>query len=338
MGEHDHVAVIGAGSWGTALAKLISETAPHPVRVWARNPDVARQMHEQHENLAYLPGFKLTSRVSVTTDLDDALWGARMVFVVVPSHGLRELLQRAAPSLPADVPVVSATKGIENSTLMLMSEVFADVVPDLGDRLCVLSGPSFAREVAAGAPAAVSVAGHGSRHAETVQALLMSDRFRVYTTDDVVGVEVGAALKNVIAIAAGASDGLGFGHNARAALITRGVAEIARLGQHLGGNPLTLAGLSGVGDLVLTCTGDLSRNRRVGQELGRGRSLDDVLGGMNMVAEGVRTAKSAYELARRHGVDMPITTEVFRVLYEGKAPLEAVDSLMLRAPRPERDV
>jgi glycerol-3-phosphate dehydrogenase (NAD(P)+) len=332
-----HVAILGAGSWGTAIAKHLAEQG-YPTRLWARRPSLAASMREDGENAGYLRGFPLPEALEPTSELVEAVQGAQAVFFVVPSHGLRELAREVAPLLSPDVPVVSATKGIENDTLMLMTDVLEqELGPRVGDRLAALAGPSFAREVAAGMPTAVSV---GSRHGTTarmVQELVAGDRFRAYTTEDVVGLELGGALKNVIAIAAGAADGLGFGHNARAGLITRGVAEISRLATHLGANPQTLAGLSGMGDLVLTCTGDLSRNRMVGMELGRGRPLDEVLGEMTMVAEGVRTAKSAHALAQREGVDMPITAEVYAALYEGKTPMDAVQSLLSRSLRPERD-
>ncbi|MET0390977.1 MAG: NAD(P)H-dependent glycerol-3-phosphate dehydrogenase, partial [Polyangiales bacterium] len=240
--------------------------------------------------------------------------------------------------LPNDGPLVSATKGIENNSLLLMSQVVDDLIPPaMRHRTCALGGPSFARETGLGMPTAVCVASRNPNLAQAVQSELANDRLRVYTTDDLIGVEVGGALKNVMAIAVGAADGLGFGHNARAALITRGLAEMTRLAIHLGAHPMTLAGLAGLGDLVLTCTGDLSRNRSVGLELGRGRKLAAVLAEMKMVAEGVRTAKSAHNLALREGVDMPITREVHAALYEDKEPLAAVESLLARVPRPERD-
>jgi glycerol-3-phosphate dehydrogenase (NAD(P)+) len=331
------VAVLGAGSWGTALAKHLAQKG-YATRLWARNPELAARIDRTRQNPGYLPGVMLPDALFVTSDLATALADAELVLVVVPSHGLRELARKFAPLLPGSAIVVSATKGIENDSLMLMTQVLlAELGQAAEPRLCALGGPSFAREVAADLPTAVSVASTDLDTAQRAQAWLAGDRFRVYSTEDVVGVEVGGALKNVIAIAAGAADGLGFGHNARAGLITRGIAEISRLALQLGANPQTLAGLSGMGDLVLTCTGDLSRNRSVGIELGRGRSLEDVLGEMTMVAEGVRTAKSAFDLARRENVDMPITTEVYRALYEGKSPISAVESLLGRALRAERD-
>jgi glycerol-3-phosphate dehydrogenase (NAD(P)+) len=328
------VAVLGAGSWGTALAKVLADKG-HPVALWARRPEVAASIARQHKNEAYLPDVTLPDNLEATSDLAEALHDVAAVVVVVPSHGLRDIARRAKTLLPKGTLVISATKGVENDSLRLMSEVLSE---ELGDaRIAALGGPSFAHEVARGLPTNVAVASRDADAAAEAQALFAADHFRVYTTDDVVGLELGGAIKNVIALAVGACDGLGLGHNARAGLITRGIAEVTRLATRMGANPQTLAGLGGVGDLVLTCTGDLSRNRRVGIELGRGRALDEVLGEMHMVVEGVRTAKSVYELARREGVDMPITTEVYFALYEGKPPQDAVASLMKRALRPERE-
>jgi glycerol-3-phosphate dehydrogenase (NAD(P)+) len=333
----DTVTVLGAGSWGTAIAKGLADRG-HRVRLWARREDQARGIQETRENSTYLPGLRLPDNLTATHDLERALSGSQGVYVVVPSHGLRQVVREALPFMPSRGPIVTATKGIENESLHWMTQVLEDVLPsEMHGRVCALGGPSFAREVAAGMPSAVCLASRDHAVGLTAQEQLAGERFRVYTTEDVVGVEIGGALKNVMAIAAGAADGLGFGHNARAALITRGLAEMARLGQALGANPLTLAGLSGLGDLVLTCTGDLSRNRRVGLEMGSGRTLTEVLADMRMVAEGVRTAKSAYDLAKRESVEMPITTEVYLALYEGKPPIEAVTSLLSRTLRSERD-
>ncbi len=330
------VAVLGAGSWGTALAKLLSDQG-HETRLWARHADHAAAIEAERTNEKYLPGFALGASLRATNDLADALEGATLVLPVIPTHGLREVLPNAAPLLPPDALVLSATKGIEQGTLQLVSEIFEELLPaKLHPNLTFLGGPSFAKEVAERLPTAVIVAGKNPDATHAVQEVLTTDRFRAYTTDDVIGVEIGGALKNVIAIAAGIADGLGYGHNTRAALITRGLAEMTRLAIARGAHPLTLAGLGGMGDLVLTCTGDLSRNRRVGMELGRGRTLDEVLGETTQVAEGVRTAKSAYELSVRENVDMPITLEVYRMLYEGKAPAEVVASLMGRPLRAER--
>jgi glycerol-3-phosphate dehydrogenase (NAD(P)+) len=326
-----NVAVIGAGAWGTALAKVLADKQ-HQTLLWSRHAEHARQINAERVNTRYLPGAELPGCLRATGDLEEALRGAELVVVVVPSHALRGIVREAAPFIPKDALVCSATKGIENDSLMLMSEVLVDELgKDAEPRLSYLSGPSFAKEVAMGVPTAVVVAGTSEPETHAVQHRFATDRFRVYSSDDVVGVEVGGALKNVIAIAAGAIDGLGFGHNSRAGLITRGLAEIGRLAARKGANLLTLAGLAGLGDLVLTCTGELSRNRTVGFEMGRGRTLDDVLSTLGHVAEGVKTTKSAYDLGSKLGVDMPITCEVYRVLYEGKAPRQAVVDIMNRA-------
>ncbi|WP_438015866.1 NAD(P)H-dependent glycerol-3-phosphate dehydrogenase [Sorangium sp. So ce315] len=326
-----NVAVIGAGAWGTALAKLLADKG-NPTALWAHQGELAHRIEGERQNHRYLPGVALPASLRATSDLEDALRGAELVLLVVPSHALREVVREAGPHVPRGALVCSATKGIENDSLMLMSEVLVDELGrDVEPRLTYLSGPSFAREVAAGQPTTVVVAGKGERETHAVQRMLATERFRVYSSDDVVGVEVGGALKNVVAIAAGICDGLGLGHNARAGLVTRGLAEMARMAAAKGANLLTLAGLSGMGDLVLTCTGELSRNRTVGIEMGRGRKLDEILAGLGHVAEGVKTAKSAYELANKLGVSAPISVEVYRMLYEEKPPQQAVVDLMTRA-------
>ncbi len=336
MSANETVAVLGAGSWGTALAKVVADEG-YETRLWARRAKHAAAIQNSRQNERYLPGFELPDTLTATGDLEATLDGASAVVVVVPTHGLRDILGRAVPLFPANVPIVSATKGIEQGTLKLVSEMFEELTPEpMHANLAYLGGPSFAKEVAGGHPTAVSVASRMPRTRERVQALYGTKRFRVYTTEDVEGIELGGALKNVIAIAAGVADGAGVVHNTRAGLITRGLAEISRLAIKLGANPLTLAGLSGMGDLVLTCTGDLSRNRRVGNMLGEGQKLPEILAGMNMVAEGVRTSKSAHELAQREGVDMPITAEVYAMLYEDKSPEAVVESLMARPMRHER--
>jgi glycerol-3-phosphate dehydrogenase (NAD(P)+) len=329
--------VLGAGSWGTALAKLLADKG-YSTRLWARRKVMADAIQARRENQAYLPGFQLPDTLEATSDLEYALDGTDLTVCVVPTHGLRAVLKDAAPLFGTNAPIVSAIKGIEIDSLMLVSEIFEDTLPESQHRqLAYLGGPSFAKEVAACLPTAVSVAGRNADMVAVAQKALNTDRFRVYSTDDVAGVELGGALKNVVAIAAGIGDGLGFGHNTRAGLITRGLAEITRLAIAKGANPLTLAGLSGMGDLVLTCTGDLSRNRNVGLQLGQGKSLEDILGSMQMVAEGVRTAKSAKALSESLGVDMPITQEVYAMLYEDKPPLKAVVDLMTRPMRAERE-
>ena len=333
----EKIAVLGSGSWGTALARSLADKG-HEVRLWSRRPAQAAAMQTSRTNPDYLPGIRLPDTLRATSDLPDALEGAGLVLSAVPTHGLRQTLDQAAPFLPAHAPILSATKGIEESSLKLVSGIFEDHLPEQRHGLlCYLGGPSFAKEVALGMPTAVVVASARPESGTQWQEALASERLRVYTTDDVVGIEVGGALKNVIAIAAGVGDGLGFGHNTRAAIITRGLAEITRLAVKLGAHPLTLSGLGGMGDLVLTCTGDLSRNRRVGLELGAGKTLEQILAGMNQVAEGVRTTRSAHDLARREGVEMPIVDAMYRILYEHQAPLEATVELMSRRSRAERD-
>lgn len=330
------VAVVGAGSWGTALANLLAAKGEEVV-LWSYEADVAAWIDGEHRNPRYLDGIALAPSLRATTSLEAAVRGAAFVVSVSPSHVVRRVMGEAAPFVAADAVVVSASKGIENDTLQTMDEVLAEVLPaGPGGRAVFLSGPSFAREVAEGHPTAVTAASRDEGAALAVQALFQTPRFRVYTTPDVRGVELGGALKNVIAIAAGIVEGQGYGHNTRAALITRGLAEITRLGVHLGADPLTFAGLAGMGDLILTCTGALSRNRGVGVELGRGRSLEEVLGGMVMVAEGVRTARSARDLAAREGIDMPIVGAVHDILFAGRTPREAMEALMGREPKAER--
>ncbi|MBN2494153.1 MAG: NAD(P)-dependent glycerol-3-phosphate dehydrogenase [Deltaproteobacteria bacterium] len=329
------VGVIGAGAWGTALAEL-SASKGYEVMLWAFEPEVSEEVNLQHENRTYFPGVRLPESLKATSSLAEALDGRELVLLAVPSHVMRDVVSKAAAHLPRGVPIVSASKGIENDTLMTMSEVLEDILPIVyHPMLAFLSGPSFAREVSRGVPTAVSVAARFERVAQQVQHMLASSSFRTYTSTDVTGVELGGALKNVMAIAAGAADGLGFGHNATAALITRGLAEMSRLGVKMGANPLTLAGLSGMGDLVLTCTGGLSRNRQVGQKLGQGMKLADILGAMRQVAEGVKTARSVQALAQREEIEMPIADQVYRMLYEDLPALEAVSNLMGRSLKKE---
>jgi len=326
---------LGAGAWGTALALLLAQKGDDVV-LWTWQAEHARAMSEARENREFFPGFPLPENLEVSADLARALDAPDFGLLVVPSDAFRATLVAARPHLAPGMPLVSATKGIENDTLMLMSEIVRDVLgAEAHRRSLYLSGPSFASEVARGIPTNIVIAGFDAELTTEAQHRFATDRFRVYASDDPVGVEVGGALKNVIAIAAGACDGLGFGHNTRAALITRGLAEIARIAIAKGGNVLTLAGLAGMGDLVLTCTGELSRNRTVGFEMGKGRKLDDVLASLGHVAEGVKTAKSAYQLARSLDVELPICNEVYRVLYEGKAPLEAVRDVLTRPLKKE---
>jgi glycerol-3-phosphate dehydrogenase (NAD(P)+) len=329
------IAVVGAGAWGTALANLLSAKGEEVV-LWAFEPEVAEQVAAEHVNRRYLDGVALDARLGCTAELEEAVTGASVVVSVSPSHVVRAVMGRAAAHLLPDALVVSASKGIENDTLFSMDQVLEDVLPaGIAAGAVYLSGPSFAVEVAAGQPTAVTAASRSMEAAERTQALFQTPYFRVYTTPDVHGVELGGSLKNVIAIAAGVAEGLGFGHNTRAALITRGLAEITRLGVAEGADPRTFAGLAGMGDLILTCTGALSRNRSVGVELGRGRPLDEVLGGMVAVAEGVRTARSAHDMANRRGIEMPIVHAVHDILFAGLAPRDAVELLMLRDPKPE---
>jgi len=307
------------------------------VTLWAYEAEVVEQINQQHENCTYLPEMELPNNLRSTASLAACLDGADIVFTVVPSHVTREVMGKAAAHLPEATPVVCASKGIENDTLMTMCEVLEDVLPMVyHPMLAFLAGPAFARELASMQPTAVSIASRFEKVAEKVQQMTASMYFRSYSTNDVVGVELGGALKNVMAIATGAASGLGLGTNARAALITRGLAETSRLAVAMGANPLTLSGLSGVGDLVLTCTGGLSRNRAVGEKLGKGMKLAQIVSEMRQVAEGVKTARSAYHLAQRHEVDMPITTMVYRMLYEDMPVHEAVIGLMGRKLKKER--
>jgi glycerol-3-phosphate dehydrogenase (NAD(P)+) len=321
-------AVIGAGAWGTALAHLAAGIG-HRVRLWCYETDVAAAIASDHRNDRYLPGITLHSAVAPTADLAEAVAGVDGVILVVPSNAFRGVLTRLAPHLPVGVPLVSATKGIEVETLALMTDILRDLLPPGGRHpLAVLSGPSFAAEVARGAPAAVALACRDPRVGRHLQEALTTETFKLFTTPDVIGVQVGGALKNVIALAAGGSDGLGFGANARAALITRGLAEISRLGVAMGGQPGTFSGLSGLGDLVLTCTDPQSRNRTVGYRIGQGETLDRIMADASFVAEGVVTVRAAYALSRKYRVLMPIVEQVYAVLYEGKDPRKAVTDLM----------
>jgi glycerol-3-phosphate dehydrogenase (NAD(P)+) len=323
------IAIIGAGSWGTALA-MVAAHNQHHVRLWAREPEVASIINQAHRNPLYLSDFNLEN-ICATTIIEDAVDGADFALLVVPSHAMREIISRLLPSLSSNVVLVSAAKGVENGTLMRMEEVVADVLRESFEpRYVALSGPSFAREVAEGDPTAIVAASRDRESSELVQRSLSSSVFRVYTNTDVVGVELGGAVKNVVAIAAGVVRGLGFGTNAVAAIITRGLAEMTRLALAEGARVETMAGLAGLGDLVLTCTGELSRNRHVGVELGKGRKLEDILGEMREVAEGVKTTRSIYELGRRLEIEMPITASIYALLYEDKPALDAANELMGR--------
>ena len=337
------ISVIGAGAWGTGLAIVLGRGGFHQVRLWAHEKEVRDSISARRVNELFLPGQSIPTPVSPTGSLQEALEGAEIVVSVMPSQHCRQLFQQMRPHLNPGMLFVSATKGLEEKTLLRMTEVIAQVVSqkigsaqDFRPRIGALSGPSFAKEVARGDPTAITVASGDSELAETVQREFSDSRFRVYTNDDVAGVELGGALKNVIAIAAGVCDGLGLGHNSIAALITRGLAEITRLAVACGGRQETMAGLAGLGDLVLTCTGGLSRNRSVGVELGRGRKLPEIIAGMHgAVAEGVFTTQAAVGLARARGVEMPITEQMDAILHRAKPPAEAIHDLMTRSVKSE---
>lgn len=331
----EHAVVLGAGSWGTALAIHLG-TAGRSVRLWARDPHLVDEMRLRRSNPTYLPDLTLPPAVAPVASLPDALAGVRFVILAVPSHGLRHVVRQVAPLAPAGAIFVSATKGLEGGSLKRMSEVVLEET-DGRHPVVVLSGPSFAGEVARGLPTALVAASGDVEAVQSVQHEFKGPAFRLYASDDVTGVEVGAALKNIIAIAAGVVESLELGHNAMAALVTRGLAEISRLCFAMGGRRETLAGLSGLGDLVLTCTGSLSRNRHVGMELGRGRSIQSITAGMRMVAEGVNTTGAALALGVKHGVELPIASEMAEVLAGRRSPHEAVGRLMLRPQRDELD-
>jgi glycerol-3-phosphate dehydrogenase (NAD(P)+) len=329
------LAVIGAGSWGTALALVLAPRFER-IQLWVYEPDLLCQMRETRENTFYLPGFRLPANVTFTGDLEFALRGAEIILSAIPSHTVRTIYRQMLPHAAGDVVFVSATKGLENENLLRSSEIMAELLPDpLSSRIAVLSGPSFAREVAGLSPTAIVIAAQDPSLAECIQAAFSGPSLRLYTSTDPIGVEIGGAVKNVVAIGAGVVYGLGLGHNAMAALITRGLAEITRLAVALGGRGQTLAGLAGLGDLVLTCTGELSRNRTVGIELAKERRLEDIVGSMRMVAEGIKTTTATLELARRHSVEMPITEQMYQMLYQDLSPREAVRRLMERSLRRE---
>ena len=329
------LAIVGAGSWGTALAIVLAPRYER-VRLWVNEDDLAARMRVSRQNDVFLPGFSIPGNVDVTTDLADALPGAGVVLGVMPSRYARLVYADALPLLTPDMTIVSATKGLEKGTLLRMTEVIREVVGKrFAPRVAALSGPSFAREVAAGEPTAVVIASEDLQLAKAIQHAFSGPAFRLYTNTDPIGVEIGAALKNVIAIAAGVCHGLGFGHNAVAALVTRGLAELRRLACAMGGNPMTMAGLAGLGDLVLTCTGDLSRNRQVGIELAKGRTTGEIVASMTMVAEGVDTTAAAVELAQRFRVDLPITAQMDLILRGRRQPRAAIRELMERTLKDE---
>lgn len=331
------IGVVGAGSWGTTLANLLAQKG-FSVDLWVFEKDVGEQIRDKRENGVFLPGIRLSGNIAPSNDLGRVAAGKDFLVTVVPSHLLRTVAGEMAPHVAPDTVAVSASKGIENQTHLTMTQVLTAVVPAfVPENVTVLSGPSFAREVAANVPTAVTVAGRDPEVAKRVQHMFATPHFRVYTSDDPVGVELGGAVKNVIAIAAGIIDGLNLGLNTRAALITRGQTEIRRLGIKLGANPRTFTGLAGIGDLILTCTGDLSRNHTVGKQIGQGKSLQQILSEMRMVAEGVRTSESVYNLAREQDVEMPISSEIYNVLYKDVPPGEALFRLMTRDLKEELD-
>jgi glycerol-3-phosphate dehydrogenase (NAD(P)+) len=329
------IGIIGAGAWGTALSMLLADKG-HDVTLWMYEKDLAEETARTRENRVYLPGFALSKAIQITSSLETAVRDKTIILSVVPSHTVRAVTRQFTPFLAKDGVVVSASKGIEIETLMPLSEVFKDILPEqFHNRLCILSGPSFAKEVAMRMPTAVALASYDPIIAKKVQAIFSNPYFRIYTNPDVIGVELAGSLKNVVAIAAGVLEGMGYGYNTMAALLTRGLAEMARLGIAMGGNLQTFSGLAGMGDLILTCTGGLSRNRTLGVRIGKGEKLNDIMSGMKTVAEGVKTASAARYLAKKYNVDMPIVDEVYQLLYEGKDPKQAVKDLMNRELKDE---
>ncbi len=327
------VTILGGGAMATACAVLLAEKPEQRVTIWARNPDYARSMRETRENQRLLPGITIPDSIQITSDIADAVSDANLLVASIPTKHLREGLTAIRESVPANVPVVSVIKGIENGTFQRPSEVITDV---LGSRSVVaLGGPSHAEEIARGLPASVVAASEDQELGKTVQQAFTTERFRVYTNSDLLGVELAGALKNVIAIAAGICDGIGYGDNAKSALLTRGLVEMTRFGMAMGSQQLTFAGLAGIGDLITTCTSPHGRNRRVGEMLGKGKTREQIIEEMVAVAEGLTTTSSVVELAEAKGIDMPITREVHAVLFDGKSPRDATDALMMRPPRSE---
>ncbi len=328
------IGVIGAGSWGTALAGYLSKKR-HVVYLWGHRKEFIKELTTFKENKRYLPDFIFPESLFPTSNIEEAVIGSSIICMVVPSHGFRSVFKNITPFIQPDTSLISAVKGIENHSLMTMSQIMAQSLEnDENESYCkniyVLSGPSFAREVADGLPTAITIGCRSRKNARKIQTVFGSEKLRVYTSTDIIGIEICAAFKNIVAIAAGISDGLGFGLNARAAIITRGLVEISRLGLKIGARKETFSGLSGMGDLILTCTGDLSRNRSVGLKLGQGRKLRDILQEMKMVAEGIKTTESGYKLAKKHNVEMPILEQVYKILYKDKNCEEAVRDLLGR--------
>lgn len=326
------ISILGDGGWGTALAILLSKKGCE-VRLWGAFPDYVAFLKEKRENVKFLPEVLIPEEISISSDLAGVIKDTALIVLAIPSHVMRQVVRRLKGFDLTNSIVLSVTKGIENETLMRMSEVIIEEI-DPG-KLAVLSGPSHAEEVARGIPTTVVTSSNDDSIAKEIQKIFMTERFRVYTSPDMIGVELGGSLKNIIAIAAGLSDGLGFGSNTKAALLTRGMVEITRLGVKMGANPATFKGLSGIGDLITTCISPYGRNRRVGELIAKGKRLDEILEEMEMVAEGIRTTKSGRDLAQKYRVEMPITQEIYSVLYEGKDPRSAVSDLMMRAPKPE---
>jgi glycerol-3-phosphate dehydrogenase (NAD(P)+) len=329
------IGVIGAGGWGIALAKLLADKGEQ-VTLWCHGAENFRELQESRESRTYLAGILLPLSVRITRSIEDAVTGKSLIICAVPSHTVREIMASASLYVSSQTTVLCGTKGLEEQSFKTMGEVLIEVFGDpQKGKQAFLSGPTFAIEVARGLPAAVTVAARLEDVARDIQDTLSTQNFRVYTSTDVIGVQMGGVIKNIIAIAAGISDGLDLGHNARAALITRGLAEMTRLAVRIGADPMTLAGLPGLGDLVLTCVGDLSRNRKVGVQIAQGKSVAEILQGSRMVAEGIRNTRSVYLLARRLGTEMPIVEQMYKVIYEGKKPSEAVRDLMQRSLKPE---
>ncbi|AIM15453.1 glycerol-3-phosphate dehydrogenase [Bacillus sp. X1(2014)] len=335
--EKEVIAVIGAGSWGTALAMVLADNG-HNVRLWSHNENQVKEINDEHTNKKYLPEIRLPQLITGYASLSDALNGVEMVILAVPTKAIREVIGKMKAVIKNPITLTHVSKGIEPDTLLRITEIIQEEMPsELLKDIVVLSGPSHAEEVSLRQPTTVTVSSENMAAAEVVQDLFINYYFRVYTNPDVIGVEIGGALKNIIALAAGITDGLGYGDNAKAALITRGLAEIARLGTKMGANPLTFLGLTGIGDLIVTCTSVHSRNWRAGNLLGKGKTLDEVLENMGMVVEGVRTTKAAYQLAKKYDVKMPITFALYDVLFNGKTTKDAVDGLMGRAKTHEME-
>ena len=335
MGDSKRIAIIGTGSWGTTLAVMLAREG-HDAVLWARTPVEAETLLSSRENRRFLPDVTLPDSLGVTSSLEEALDSCEMLLLVVPAQRMRENVRRVGPLIADQTIVLSAAKGLEKDTALRMSQVIAEELPPgFQERTCVLSGPNLSGEILDGLPTGTVIASRSAEAAEFAQQAIMNPRFRVYAHDDVIGVELGGALKNIIALGAGAADQLGYGENAKAIFMTRGLAEITRLGVAAGANPLTFSGLAGIGDLVCTCASKDSRNHYVGVELAKGRTLEDVEGGMSMVAEGVNTTRAAVKLARRHNVEMPITELIYQVLFEGKDVQQAIREMMLRGPKRE---